>query len=63
MGWIKRNRFWFNHHDIYIEPTEEQKEIERKAVEEFRKYSKTKLMQIMAMTSALSMSIDNKRRY
>lgn len=27
MGWIKRNRFWFEHHDLYIEPTEEEKMI------------------------------------
>lgn len=63
MGWIRRNRFWFNHHDIYVEPTEEQKEIDRQNSEYYKKYGKTKLMQIMAMTSALSMSIDNKRRY
>lgn len=25
MGWIKRNKFWYDHHILYIEPTEEEK--------------------------------------
>lgn len=29
MGWIRRNRFWYEHHDLYVEPTEEQKELSR----------------------------------
>ena len=27
MGWIRKNWFWYTHHCIYVEPTEEQKKL------------------------------------
>lgn len=55
MGLIKRNEFWFDHHCVYVEPNDEQKQI---AKNETRK-SKTALMQLLAMTILISSMNNN----
>ena len=50
MGWIKRNWFWYTHHSLYVEPTEEEKERDRVKARK----SKMSLAAIMGMTHALT---------
>ena len=53
MGWIKRNWFWYTHHDLWIEPTEEQKEQARI----IRKRARKKFGMFMATAMVLNESI------
>lgn len=53
MGWIKRHWFWYTHHSLYIESTEEQKAVARRK----SKMSRQQLGMVMASAMVLSEQI------
>lgn len=55
MGWIRKNMFWYEHHELYIEPTEEEKIIKEA---EYRRF-KHRVGHLMATASILS-NMNNK---
>lgn len=58
MGWIKRNWFWYEHHTLYIEPTEEEKRLNENT---YRKTNK-QIGHLLAATAILSSMNDKRRR-
>lgn len=55
MGWIRKNWFWYEHHELHIEPTNEEKRI-RQA--EFRRF---KYRAGQLITSAMILANMNNR--
>lgn len=51
MGFIKRHQFWCDHHYLYVEPTKEQKILERR-----KSNTMTAKLGFLAMTAMLMQS-------
>lgn len=56
LGWIRRHWFWYTHHNLYIEPTPEQKA--RLLLQ--RKYSRRQFAMVMAVAMALNEQVEKR---